>query len=398
MRYDFDRVIERRGTNSAKWDETEALFGSADVLPMWVADMDFPVARPITEALERRIQHEVWGYTRPGESLLEAIVDRIRRKYGWHVDPEWIQFTPGAVSALHASIRAFTRPGDEVVIQGPVYYPFWAAIRNSGCAVANNPLKLVDGRYEMDCEDLAQTFGPRQMLTATPSRARMMILCSPHNPVGRVWTREELMRAGEIVIANDGIVVSDEVHCELLFDGAIHTPFAAISGEFERHSVVCMSATKSFNLAGLAASAVIIPDPKLRNAFTVARTGILPRPSALAFSALEAAFRHGDEWLEQLLEYLQGNLDFTASYLAGRVPRVRLVRPEGTYLVWLDCRDLGMEPMELRRFMREQAKVGLDDGYLFGPSGAGFQRMNIACPRATLEEGLRRIEAAVNRL
>jgi cystathionine beta-lyase len=225
-----------------------------------------------------------------------------------------------------------------------------------------------------------------------------MILCSPHNPVARVWTREELTRVGDIVLKNEAIMVSDEVHCELLFKGNRHTPFASISEEFAQHSLVCMAASKTFNLAGLVASTIIIPNRKLRDAFATARAGILPRPNALALVALEAAYRYGDEWLEHLLDYLQGNLEFLMSYCQERIPRIKVIKPEGTYLVWLDCRELGLEPLKLRAFMREKARVGLEDGHIFGTNGTGFQRMNIACPRATLEEALKRIEGAVKNL
>ena len=398
MKYDFDCVIDRRNTDCAKWDAVEPVFGSEDIIPMWVADMDFPIAKPITEALRKRIEHEIYGYTRPGLPLIEAVVNRMQQKYNWGIEPEWIVFTPGVIPALHVAVRAFTHPGDEVVIQEPVYYPFWSAITDNGCSVVNNTLELIGGHYEANFEDLERKFVPRVRMVPSPSRAKMMILCSPHNPVGRVWTKEELVRMGEIVIKNDAIVVSDEIHCELLFRGAQHIPFASISEEFEQHSVVCMAASKTFNVAGLAASTIIIPNMKLRDTFNNARAGILPRPNVLALKALEAAYRDGDEWLEQLLDYLQRNLEFLMEYFVKKIPRVKVVRPEGTYLVWLDCRELGMDAMSLGAFMREKAKVGLNDGYLFGPGGAGFQRINIACPRPILEEALRRIEVAVNNL
>jgi len=398
MKYDFDRVIDRRDTDCAKWDSVEEIFGHGDVLPMWVADMDFPIARPITEALKKRTEHEIYGYTRPGQSLIESVVNRMQRKYNWKIEPEWIVFTPGIMPAIHVAVRAFTHPGDDVIIQEPVYYPFWSAVTDNGCRIAYSSLNLIDGHYEIDFKDLETKFGPRAGMMLSPSRARMMILCSPHNPTGRVWTREELTKMGQIIIKNDALMVSDEIHCEILFKGMKHTPFASISEEFEQHSVVCMAASKTFNLAGVAASAIIIPNENLRNTFNTTRGGILPRPNAFALKALEAAYREGDEWLEQVLDYLQVNLEFLIDYFRNRIPEIKAIIPEGTYLVWLDCRDLGMESMSLRTFMREKAKVGLDDGYLFGPSGAGFQRINIACPRLTLEEGLRRIEEAVNNL
>ncbi|AKG54089.1 cystathionine beta-lyase Bsu PatB [Dehalogenimonas sp. WBC-2] len=398
MKYDFDRVTDRTGTNSVKWDMRREVFGKEDVLPLWVADMDFPVAEPISEALRRRTGHPFYGYTRPGASLLKSIIQRLKSKYNWRVEPEWLVFTPGVIPALAAAIRAFTHPGDSVVIGDPVYHPFWSLIPNAGCRVAASPLKMVGGQYEMDYEDLTRQFALDSSSFLPRPAAKMMILCSPHNPVGRVWTKDELKTAGRIAIDGGAVVVSDEVHCELLFDGVAHTPFASISEEFAQNSMVCMSASKTFNLAGLAASVIIIPNPRLRADFQSARAGIMPQPDIMAFAALEAAFSQGDEWLGQLGAYLQANLDFLTGFIESRIPLIKIVRPQGTYLVWLDCRGLGLGPKELRSFFINQARVGLDDGFVFGSGGEGFQRMNIACPRLILEEALSRIEQAVKTL
>ncbi len=397
MKYDFDRVIDRRNTDSAKWGKVETLFGDKDVLPMWVADMDLPIARPITEALRKRTEHQIYGYALPQPSTIEAVVNRVQKKYQWKIKPEWVVFTPGVVPALHAAIRAFSHPGDEVIIQGPVYYPFWSSIKNCGCQAANNELNLIDGHYRMNFEDLERKFRVhKDGMMPLPSRIRLMILCSPHNPVGRVWTKEELTRVGEIVLKHGVLMVSDEVHCELLYQGSRHTPFACLSKEFEQNSITCMAPSKTFNLAGLNVSSIIIPNRQIREKFNAARLGIQSSPNVFGYVALEAAYRYGDEWLEQLLEYLQANLEFLMDCFEKKIPKIKVIRPEGTYLVWLDCRDLFMSPEELRTFMRTKAKVGLDDGYLFGTGGAGFQRINIACPRATLEEALRRIENAIS--
>ncbi len=395
MKYDFDTVIERRNTDSTKWCNLKSRFGSEDVLPMWVADMDFPIAKPITEALRKRTEHEVYGYTYPRPSLIHAIVHRMQQRYGWRVKAEWIVFTPGVVPALAAAVRAFTHPGDEVILQDPVYHPFWALVAQSGCVAASNPLKVNDGHYEMDFDDLEKRFAKRQNVKP---RVRAMVLCNPHNPVGRVWTRDEIVSAGEIVVKNGAVMISDEVHCEVLYSGHKHTPFASISEAFAENSVVCMAASKSFNLAGLAASTIIIPNERLRDLFQAARASVLPQPDVFGFVALETAWREGDEWLEQMLAYLEKNRDFMLDFFARRIPRIKVIKPEGTYLVWLDCRALGLDNESLQKFFREKAKIGLDEGYIFGPAGTGFQRMNIACPRATLEEALTRIERAVNSL
>ena len=395
MKYDFDTVIERRNTDSAKWSNLKSHFGSENVLPMWLADMDFPIAKPITEALRKRAEHEIYGYTHPQPSLLHAVVHRMQQRYGWKVKAEWIVFTPGVIPAVSAAVRAFTHPGDEVILQDPVYHPFWSLVSQAGCVTASNPLKLIDGRYEMDLEDLDRRFTRRGN---TRPRVRAMIVCSPHNPVGRVWTREELLRAGTIVIDHGAVVISDEVHCEVLYRGQRHTPFASITEEFAQNGIVCMAASKTFNLAGLAASTIIVPNDRLRDLFTGARAGILPQPDVFGLVALEAAYREGDEWLEQMLAYLEANLEFMLDYFAKRIPRINVIRPQGTYLVWLDCRALGLSNEGLQAFFSKKAKVGLDDGYIFGPGGNGFQRINIACPRATLEEALGRIERALNSL
>ena len=397
MKYDFDRVYPRNNTGSVKWDLTEKLFGSADVIPMWVADMDFPAAPPVVDALKRRAEHEFYGYTYSDSSLTEAVVERIGRKFGWRIEPEWVVYTPGVISALHMAVRALARPGDEIILQEPVYYPFFPVVKENGCQVLTNELKQACGRYEMDYDDLHSKFHPRAGMGDIPGRAKALILCNPHNPIGRLWSKEELVRAGEIVLGSGAIMVSDEIHCELLYEGFSHTPFGAISADFEQNCIVCMAPSKTFNLAGLHASSIIIPNKKLRTAFKEVRAGI-PYPGLFGLTAMEAAYRYGDEWLEQLLPYLQKNLEFTLDFFKSKIPRIVPIRPQATYLLWLDCRALGLDDTGLRSFMREQAGVGLDDGFLFGAGGSGFQRMNIACPRSILAEALGRIEKAVNSL
>jgi cystathionine beta-lyase len=397
MKYDFDQIYSRHNTNSSKWDATKAIFGSEDVIPMWVADMDFPAARPIVEALETRARHEFYGYTQPGAGLIEAIVERLKKKFGWQIEPEWVVFTPGVIPAINIAIRSLTRPGDEVILQEPVYYPFFTIIRQNGCQIVTNELKLSDGHYEMDFMDLESKFHPKTGMRNIPSRAKTIILCNPQNPVGRLWNREELTRLGEILIGYGATVISDEIHCEILFKGYKHIPFAAISEELEQNCIVCMAPSKTFNLAGLQASSIIIPNKRLRDSFNEARAGI-SGPNLFGLAAMETAYRYGDEWLEQLLDYLQENLEFTLEYFNQRIPRITVIKPQATYLLWLDCRALGLDDMALRSFMREKARVGLDDGFLFGAGGSGFQRMNIACPRGILEEALSRIEIAANSL
>jgi cysteine-S-conjugate beta-lyase len=399
MKYDLDQICSRRGTGSVKWDSVRSVFGHEDVIPMWIADMDFPAPQPVVEALTKRAKHPCYGYSMPGPGVIDAVVERIQRKLNWKIEPEWVVFTPGVIPALHCAVRTVTHPGNQIILQEPVYYPFFKAVTASGCQIVNNSLKLAGNRYEMDYEDLDKKFSSNNgMIPGQTAGAKAIILCSPHNPVGRVWEKEELARVGEIAIKHGAVVISDEVHCEILFKGHQHTPFASISAEFEQNCITCMAPSKTFNLAGLEVSTIIIPNKRLREDFVNTRSGILPEGNLFGHVALEAAYRFGDEWLEQVLDYIEGNLDFMQSYIADKVRGIRIIEPQGTYLMWLDCRELGIDDLSLRNLMREKAKVGMNDGYLFGAGGSGFQRMNIACPRSVLKEALRRIEAAVRLL
>ena len=398
MKYDFDQLYDRNKTDCLKWDMMESIFGSGELLPLWVADMDLPVAKPIIDALKKRVEHQFYGYTQPGSSVIKSVVERMKRKFDWDISPEWIVFTPGVVPALHVAVRSLTHPGDEVILQEPAYHPFFPVVINSGCKIINNGLKLVNGRYEMDLKNLEEKFHPKTRPLNGPGRIKTVIFCNPHNPVGRLWKRDEIIRMGEIVINNGAVVISDEIHCEILFKGHKHTPFASISKKFEQNCIVCMSPSKTFNLAGLEVSSIIIPNKKIRENFVNTRSGIVPNPNLFGYIAMEAAYKYGDEWLEQVLDYLQENLNYLKNYFLKNIPRIMVIDPEGTYLIWLDCRDLGMDNNVLRSFMRENAKVGLEDGFIFGESGSGFMRMNIACPRYILSEALKRIENAVNRL
>jgi cysteine-S-conjugate beta-lyase len=388
MKFDFDQVIDRTNTNSAKWDLVKAVFGDDEVLPMWVADMDFNTAPCIVEALEKCARFGMFGYVTRPESYLQAIVDWVRRRHGWEIQPAWLTYSPGVVTALNLCILAFTRPGDRIIIQPPVYYPFARSIVSNGRRVENNPLAHDGRRYRMDLEDLQ-----KRNLDRTP----MMILCSPHNPVGRVWEAEDLAAVGEFCVRNDIILVSDEIHSDLIFGGAKHIPTASISEQIARNTITCMAPSKTFNLAGLKTSALIIPNPGIRSRYnTVLQNLALGSDNSFGLAALEAAYRHGEEWLESLLAYLEGNIEFAVGYVTEKMPKIKAYRPEGTYLLWLDCRDLAIDGKALDDFMRKGAKLWLDDGPMFGPGGEGFQRMNIACPRSTLARALERIQAAVD--
>ena len=403
MQYDFNREINRRGTHSIKWgfmqDEedplrakpTEAFFGENRILPLWVADMDFASPRPVVEALIERAEHGLYGYTGKTDSYCEAVVNWMRKRHGWEIAPEWICTTPGVVPALNMLVRAFVAPGERVLIQPPVYYPFFGAIENNGAEMVVNPLVYENGRYRMDFGDLEEK--------ARDPRVRLAILCSPHNPVGRVWTADELTRFGEICLKNDVLIVSDEIHGDLIYRGNKFVPLARLGEAFAQNAITCTAPSKTFNLAGLHTSNIIISNPELRGRFekTLQSNGLFGI-NAFGVVAVEAAYNHGEEWLAQVLDYLEGNLRYLEDYVSGRIPQVTVIRPEGTYLVWMDCRRLGLDKDGLKRLMLKEARVYLDEGFLFGPEGEGFERINIACPRSILVEALERIGNAIARM
>lgn len=396
LRYNFDQPVERRHTNSTKWDSNAALFGRDDVLDMWVADMDFPCPEPVVAAIRKRAEHPIYGYTFPHESLYQAIVDHLDRYYGWRVKKEWIVFTAGVVNGLYSAVQAFSHPGDEVIVQPPVYYPFYASIRETGRQVLENRLAFDGDRYTMDFTNLAQAFKGRTTFPAHTPKAKMMMLCNPHNPVGRAWTADELRELGRICLANDCIILSDEIHCDLLVKGTKHTATASLSPELEQRTVTFMSASKTFNLAGLATAFVVIPNDDLRREYVLRRAGH-NSGNLFGYIAMEAAFRDGDEYLAQLREYLTGNLEYFLDYVSTRIPRIKAIRTEATYLSWVDMRGLGMSDDELQNFLHE-AGLAFDDGFAFGHGGSGFQRVNLACPRSYVEEACRRLEKAVSGL
>lgn len=397
MQYNFDQIIDRRHTNSSKHDNNAVMFGREDVLDLWVADMDFPVPTPVAEAIKKRAEHPIYGYTFPPASLYEAIVERVDRLYGWKIKKEWIVFNAGVVNGLYSAVEAFSHRGDELIVQPPVYYPFFGAIKNTGRQVIHNPLKEVNGRYEMDFEGLEKLFEVRTSFPVRMPRIKALVLCSPHNPVGRVWTKEELQRLAEICVKHNCLIFSDEIHCDLLAPGVEHTVTATLSPEIEQHTITFMSASKTFNIAGLATSFVIIPNDELRQRYVAARAGH-NSGNVFGFVATEAALTQCDDYLEQLRAYLHENYRFFSEFIAERLPMLRVANLEGTYLAWVDMRQLGMSPLELQTFMREKARLALDDGYAFGPGGEGFQRFNLACPRSIVEEALLRLEKAINEL
>jgi cystathionine beta-lyase len=387
VRYDFDRVIERRGTGSVKWDMLATRFEAKDAIPMWVADMDFESPQPVVDALVKRAQHGVYGYSLHPDDYADAIVGWQKRRHGWQIQPEWLSESPGVVSGLSWVVDALTKPGDRIIIQPPVYHPFSALVNALERTVVENPLRFDGKRYTMDFDDLR----------SKAKGCRAIILCSPHNPVGRVWTAEELRELGTICIENGVLVISDEIHADLIYPEFRHTPFGSLGDAFARHSVTCIAPSKTFNLAGLATSLVILPDPDLKARYE-AHLGRLHVRAGGIFGnlAMTVAYREGDEWLDQLLPYLAGNRDLVMENLS-RGP-VKPIAPEGTYLMWLDCRELGMADEPLDKFFRQEAKVVMNAGAMFGAGGSGFMRLNVGCPRSVVADALSQIEGALGRL
>ncbi|PZE21693.1 MalY/PatB family protein [Paenibacillus xerothermodurans] len=389
MAFNFDELIDRRNTRSYKWDQGQQLFGAPDVLPMWVADMDFPSPPAVREILKRRADLGVYGYAIHTDSYFDAIVDWFRQRHNWEIQPSWITDSPSIVTSLSLAVELFSEPGAPVVIQSPVYYPFYDVIESNGRVVAKNPLLLRNGRFEMDYEHLESLF---------KSGARLLLLCSPHNPGGRVWDRDELIRLGELCLRYEVTVISDEIHCDLTFPGHRHVPFASLSPEIANVTVTCLAATKTFNLPGLHTSFIVASNASLKRKIERRlKTLSLHMAQHFAQDAVEAAYREGADWLDEMLEYVKGNLDYGIDYLQAHLPQVKPLRPEGTYLLWVDCRGLGLDIQGLKELMFHDAKVAFSEGSVFGTEGEGWLRINLACPRSIVEQGLRQFCDAAKR-
>ena len=380
MRYDFDRQVERRGTDSTKWG-----YYAHDVLPLWVADMDFISAEPILRALRERVEHGVFGYPIPPPELYELVQARLRALYNWEVAHDEILFVPGVVPGFNVACHAVGEPGDGVLVQPPVYYPFLTAPGNAGRVRQYAQVGLRGQRYEVDYDAFER---------AITDRTSMFLFCNPHNPVGRVYRKDELARMAEICLRHDLVICSDEIHCDLVFSGHRHLPIASLAPEIAARTITLMAPSKTFNIAGLHCSFAVIQDRELRQAFQAARGGMVGGTNVLAYAAAIAAYRDGGEWLDQVLAYVQANRDYLQGYVSEHLPGIEMIPLEGTYLAWLDCRGSGIEgkPGE---FFRTVAHVALNEGEAFGPGGEGFVRLNLGCPRATLVEALERMRAAL---
>ncbi len=381
--YNFDELVDRTNTNSIKYDARKQFFGAEDVLPLWVADMDFKTPDFIIQALKQRLEHEVLGYTFRGDSYADAIINWLDQRHGWKVEKEWISFSPGVVAGLTLAIDTYSKPGDEVIVQPPVYFPFFDSVKGMGRQMVENPLKLEDGRYTFDLEDLKSKITPK---------TKMLLLCNPQNPGGMVWTKAELEALATVCLENKVLIVSDEIHSDLVFEGHQHIPLPTLSEEIANNCVVCMAGSKTFNIAGLTTSFVVIPNKKLFVRYE--RTLKVPHlhmGNIFGSLALETAYREGAGWVDQMVGYLLENYRFLESFLKENLPQVVPMKPEATYLIWLDFSAFQLSDEELNDKLIK-AGVGLNRGVQFGKQGSGYMRINIGCPKATLEQALIRMK------
>lgn len=388
MKYDFDEIVDRKNTLSCKWD-----LASDDILPMWVADMDFRTAKPIVDALVNRAQSGVFGYSVYTDDVYEAITGWFKRRHNWEIEKEWIQFSPGIVPALHAFTRIFVKSGEKILMNSPVYYPFFKSAERNGIEAVNSVLLNKNGRYEIDFKDFEKK--------AADPLVKMFYLCSPQNPGGRLWSRGELEKIGRICLENNVLVIADEIHCDLVYPGKKHISFGTLSDDIVDNSIICTAPTKTFNLAGLQISSVIIKNPELRKMYADYMTASgfdYGEAGTFGLEAIRAAYKYGDEWLDSLMEYINGNLEFLLNYVKENIPKAKVMVPDATYLVWIDFSDYKIDSRTLHKTLKYEGKIWLDEGYLFGKAGEGFERINIACPRRTLEEGLKRIKDCINRM
>ncbi|MBY9012920.1 MAG: pyridoxal phosphate-dependent aminotransferase [Candidatus Lokiarchaeota archaeon] len=394
MKYNFNRFIDRKDSFSLKWSK-EALQmvfkkDDDDLLPLWVADMDFECPKPVVDALKKEAEGCIYGYNWHGTpKYLDAITGWMDRRHQWKVDPKWIVYSPGIVPAINMMVQTYSNVGDKVIVQPPVYYPFFSAVTENGRKLLLNQLHYENQKYTFDYEDFEEK--------AKDPLTKMFILCSPHNPVGRVWPKEELKKLGDICLEHDILIISDEIHHDLILPGKNHTCFSTISEEFEQKTIICTAPSKTFNLAGLQVSNIIIPNEKLRQSFihTIVHKNGIGIPNSFGIVAMIAAYNEGEEWLEQVIKYIDSNFQFLKEFVKNELPDVKYIEPEGTYLAWLDFNSLGLNDEELKNIILNEANIALDGGKLFGAGGEGFQRINVACPKLILEETMQRIKKVV---
>lgn len=390
MKFNFDKIIDRTNNFSAKWSEMNKNFGTNNLLPMWVADMDFLTAPCVMEALKDRLEQGIFGYTTRPSSYNESIVNWLDNRFSWKINQEWLMFSPAVITSISLLIQNLTQKNDKIMIQEPVYSPFHSIVESNERNLVISPLvKLDDGSYVMDYEDIE----------AKIKDVKVFILCNPHNPVGRVWTREELTRLGEICLKHNVLVISDEIHSDIILKNHKHTPFASISKEFSENTITCMAPTKTFNLAGLQSSFLVISNPYyyevMDKAFSILD---IKRNNAFSLVATEAAYNYGEDWLYELIKYIEDNVDFAIDYIKNYMPQLKVKKPEGTYLLWVDFSNLNVDKKDLKNALINKGRIALSDGSSFGIGGDGYYRINLACPRSMVLEGLKRIEFAINSL
>ncbi|WP_432404742.1 MalY/PatB family protein [Wukongibacter sp. M2B1] len=388
MKYDFDSILDRKKDFSAKWCEVEDKFGDKDIFPMWIADMDFKTAPVIMKAMEDRLKLGTFGYTTRPESYNRSIVNWMKERHGWEVKKDWLIFSPGVMPTISLLIQKLTSEGDKIIIQQPVYSPFSSVVTNNKRELVVNPLKKDEnGKWVMDFDDLERKID---------DKTKMLILCNPHNPIGRVWTKEELTKLGDICLKNNIKVISDEIHSDIVYEGHRHIPFSSISEEFAQNSITCLAPSKTFNIPGLQASVAVLPNKSDYDLLDEAFTTIdIKRNNCFSLVACEAAYTKGQGWLEALKQYLESNIDYVIEYIDEHMPKIKVMKPEGTYLMWLDFNELNLTNEELFKLMKEKGKIALNNGESFGIGGNKHMRLNIACPRSMVEEGLKRIRSAV---
>lgn len=389
-KYDFDTYIDRIGTDCEKYEDMKSVFGTDQVIPLWIADMDFATADFIVEAMERRMKHPIFGYTFRPQCYFDAIRGWVYRHSGWDIDTSWIAFSPGVVAGVTFGMLSCTKEGDGVVIQPPVYHPFGNTIRYNHRTVLNNPLiqDPATGEYRIDFDDLDQKL----------AQAKAFILCNPHNPTGRVFTREELLKIGELCKKHDVTIISDEIHCDFIFQPHEHIHIASLTEDLANRTITLIAPSKSFNVAGFSTAAAIIPNPERHAAYQAEVDKIhIENGNIFGSVALKTAYEQGDEWMRQLLEYLQGNVDFVYDFMTANIPSVHCYKPEATFLMWLDFRKWGMTQEELNRFLVQEAGLGLGDGSVYGIEGTGFQRLNIGTPRSVLQRAMNQLLEAVRK-
>lgn len=385
----FDEVIERRNTDSLKFDFAKQRGMPEDVLPLWVADMDFKTSSIVLDKIKERVEHGIFGYTETGNNYFDALYSWLDKNHNFKIEKRWVVKTPGVVFAIASAIKAFTNEGDAVLIEQPVYYPFSGVIRDNKRRVVSNDLVLTDEKYQIDFDDFERKI--------VENKVKLFVLCNPHNPVGRVWTRSELVRLIDICIKHDVIIFSDEIHADFTYEGYTHIPLINADERIKDHCIIATAPTKTFNLAGLQISNIIIPGEEIRRKFIKDVDAVgYSEANTIGIVACEAAYRYGQEWYEELKKYLKGNLDFVRDYLERELPQIKLIEPEGTYLIWLDFRGLSLCERELEELIVKKAGLWLDNGAIFGRTGAGFQRINIATNRSILKEALDRIKAAID--